>query len=255
MLTDALSPLRIFARSFLLLVLAVLGTPPTILCINRFGASIRVGRQSLEEFMMKWWCGSVCRLIGVRVTLKGKVEAPPVLVVANHISWLDILVLHSQAVMGFVSKAEIARWPVVGFLARISRVVFHERGSHDSASNVAEAMTQSLKQDRRVAIFPEGGIHPGDEVKVFHARLFKAAVDVPCPVQPVMIRYQDKGARVPEMRFGRESFLINFFRILGRPTSECEVHFLAPLDARDRPRRELANAAQAVVAEAYEEVR
>ena len=155
--------------------------------------------------------------------------------------------------MGFVSKAEIAQWPVVGFLARISHVVFHERGSSDSANSVAEAMTTSLKQGRRVAIFPEGGIHPGDEVKVFHARLFKAAVDVPCLVQPVMIRYQKNGARVPEMRFGKEGFMVNFFRVMGRPACECEVHFLAPLDASDKPRREIADAAQAAVASAYEE--
>lgn len=254
-MTDAWSPLRIVGRGLLLLVMAVFGTLPTILCINRFGASVKIGRQSLEEVMMKWWCRSVCRLFGVRVILNGQISEPPVLIVANHISWLDILVLHSQAVMGFVSKAEIAQWPVVGFLARISHVVFHERGSHNSASHVAEAMTASLKLGRRVAIFPEGGIHPGDQVNMFHARLFKAAVDLPCPVQPVMIRYLRNGVRVPEMRFGKESFVMNMARLLGRPSCECEVRFLTPIDANDKPRRALADAAQAAVANAYQEDR
>lgn len=231
---------------------AVLATPPTILSVNRLGASVKAGSQSLEELMMKWWCRTVCRIFGVRISLQGRVSNGPVLIVANHISWLDILILHSQAVMSFVSKAEIAKWPLVGFLARISHVVFHRRGSHDSASQVTDAMTASLKLGRRVAIFPEGGIHPGDQVRVFHARLLKAAVDVPCAVQPVMIRYQKNAARVPEMRFGKEPFMVNFIRLLGRPACVCEVHFLTPLEARDRPRRQLAEAAQAAVAQAYE---
>ena len=122
MWADRLSIVRIPVRGFSLLVLAVFGTIPTLLCVNRLGESIPVGSSSLSEFMLNWWTRMVCRVFGIRVRVLGKAAPGPVLIVANHISWIDILVMHSSAAMGFVSKAEIARWPFIGMLARMSGV-------------------------------------------------------------------------------------------------------------------------------------
>ena len=254
MWTDRYTPLRLLARGFLLVLLAVFGSIPTFLTVNRFGASIRVADRQLDEFMLNWWTRMVCRIFGVKTQFRGTVLPGPVLIVSNHISWLDILALHSIAAMGFVSKAEIAHWPFISFLARLSRTVFHERGSQDSSSSVANAMSTRLKEGSRVAIFPEGGIMPGDTVKVFHARLFKAAVEVECPVQPVMIRYIRNGQRDTGMTFlDKENFMQNFIRLLGRPAGVCEVHFLQAIQVVDRPRKELAATAWAAVSEAFED--
>lgn len=248
-----MTPLRWFLRSLGLLLIAVFGTLPVVMCMNRYAARIHIAGKGLDEFMLNAWAGAVCWVFGVRVRQQGEPVPPPVLVVANHISWLDIVVLHRCAAMGFVSKAEIRRWPVLGFLARVGGTVFHERGSRDSAESVSRAMSERLRDRARVAIFAEGGILPGPGVKRFHARLFKAAIEAECPVQPVMIRYRFQGSVDDFAGFAaRESFPANLLRLMGRPRRECDVAFLDAFDASGRARREVAAQAQAAVASAFE---
>jgi len=190
---------------------------------------------------------------GVRVKAIGTPAHAPVLIVANHISWMDILALHCVRAMGFVAKAEIDRWPLFSYVARTGGTIFHQRGSHDSANDVAVLMAQRLRQGRRVAIFPEGGILPGTSIRVFHARMFRAAVEAPCPVQPVMVRYMHNGHRDDDVSFREgESMMMNLGRMLARPATEAEIHFLAPIDAVGKPRRALADAARAAVISSFE---
>jgi len=194
-------------------------------------------------------------LFGIRVEVGGRPASGAVLMAANHISWLDILALHSACAMGFVAKAEIENWPVFHYIARTGGTIFHQRGNHDSASGVIASMVQRLQTGRAVTIFPEGGIEAGAPIRVFHARMFKAAVDVGCPVQPVMLRYVRAG-RIDDavaFRVG-ENMAVNLCRQLARPRSVAEVRFLPPMDATDRPRRVLADGARAAVVESYERV-
>ena len=248
---DAWTPLRLLLR-LLLIPLLLLALVPTLLSINRVGRKIRVGRISLEEFMIAHWSRWLCRVFGVRVQASGEVLPGPVLIVANHVSWLDIQVLHSVTTMSFVGKAEIRRWPVLGFIARAGGTIFIERGNHASSADVSAALVQRLNEGNRVAVFAEGGIRPGDGVKVFHARLFKAAVEADCMVQPAMIRYLRNGRRDPDMSFIRgENLVVNMLRLLGRPTCDADLRFLDAFPPGDRPRRDLARQAQMAVNEAY----
>jgi len=177
-----------------------------------------------------------------------------VLIAANHISWLDILALFSVGSMGFVGKAEINRWPLFSFIARTGGTIFHQRGSHDSANDVTTVMIQRLKQGQRVAIFPEGGVLPGHEIRKFHARMFRAAVETGCPVQPVMVRYMNGGSRDDEVSFRpQESMMANLGRLLLRPGAEADLRFLPAIDARGKPRRELADTSRNLVVSNYED--
>ncbi len=248
---DALTPFRILGRC-LLLVVAVVGLVPLLISVSRVGRAVAIGGVSLEQIGLGWWSRLVCRAFGVRIEVSGRPSPGPVLIVANHISWLDITVLHGTATMGFVGKAEIGKWPLLGFLARAGDTIFHERGSHDSAAGVAEAMIGRLKTGRRVAIFPEGGIRPGEGIGVFHARLFRVAVEVDCPVQPVMLKYVRQGSRDPEMTFiNNENMLQNMLRMLGRPVSTADIRYLGPIAPGGRPRKEIAAEAQAAIEAAY----
>ncbi len=246
-------PFRFTARLAVLLVHFVFGIPVTVLCIA-VGRRIRVGARTLDEFMLNTWSRGACRIFGIRIAVEGAPADPPVLIVSNHISWLDIEVLHGVAAMGFVGKAEIRGWPIVGRLATIGGTIYHERGSRHSADDVATAVAERLKEGRRVAIFPEGGILPGDHVKRFHARLFKAAVETQSPVQPVMIRYVRGGRRDPDVGFHHhEHFVGNIARLLSRPGCTAQVRFMAAMPSTGQPRRELADAARQQVHEAFEE--
>jgi 1-acyl-sn-glycerol-3-phosphate acyltransferase len=154
--------------------------------------------------------------------------------------------------MGFVAKAEIERWPLVGWLARVGGTVFHRRGSHDSASGVAAAMAERLAEGGRVAIFPEGGILPGEGVKRFHARMFGPAIEAAAPVQPVMLRYSRAGSAYHDITFrGGEHFLANFLRLLTQAPCVGEVWILPRVNTTDRKRREVAAEAEAAVRAAY----
>ena len=247
-----MSSLRLLYRFPLLLLHLVLGLPLVILASVPPLPRIRWGSRSLDVIMNSWWTATACRLFGLHIRVTGQLESSASLVVANHISWLDIPLLFSLAPMGFVSKAEVVKWPILGFIARFGNSLFHDRGSQDSSRRVLVAMIERLLQGKRITIFPEGGILPGLDIKPFHARMFAAAVESNTVVQPVMLRYVKDGRHYEAIRFKPgEHFLANFFRVLAQPSLLAEVAILEPIAAKDQPRKELAQAAQAAVTEAY----
>jgi 1-acyl-sn-glycerol-3-phosphate acyltransferase len=261
---DAFGTLRLLYRVPWLLLHIVLGLPLIVLTQSAAGRGIRLGGRlggrlgarsggrALNEITLTWWAGTVCRIFGLERRVSGQLGPGPLLVVANHISWIDIPLLHSLGSMGFVGKAEIDAWPVLGWMARVGETVFHQRGSHDSASGVVTAMTERLRAGRRVAIFPEGGILPGAEIKRFHARMFGAAIADGAPVQPVMLRYSRRGVLHHDITFRpREHFLGNFLRLLAQPKCIAEIRLLPPIDPALMQRRQLAGETEAAVRSAF----
>ncbi len=245
--------LRLIYRLPWMLLHLLLGLPPTLLSIATPARSICIGDRSLDNIMLNWWSGMTCKIFGLEKRVEGSFQPGAQLVVANHISWLDIQLLHSVSPMGFVAKAEIQNWKLAGRVAAIGDTVFHQRGSHDSASGVATVMVQRLEQGRKVAIFPEGGILPGFGVKRFHARMFAAAIEADLPVQPVMIRYMRDGNHYQGMTFLRgEGFLANIFRLLGQRRCIAEVAILPLIYPAGKRRRELASTSEDAVRAAFE---
>lgn len=252
-MTDMIGFLRLFYRLPLLLLHLLIGTPVTLLCQTTPGHAIKVKGIPLSEIVSCWWSRVICFIFGLRVRVSGEFEHGPVLVAANHISWIDITLLHSTVAMGFVAKAEISKWPLVGSLAKSGGVVFHQRGDHNSASGVTTLMAERLREQRKVAIFPEGGILPGEGVKRFHARLFAAAIETGSPVQPAMVRYLRDGELYEDITFlPGEHFLANFFRLLMQRPCVAEVRILKPIDSAGKQRRQLAGEAEAQVRAAYQ---
>ena len=252
MFTDWLTPLRWIYRGLLLALVTFLILPFTVLAQFGLGQRWMIGKRSLAERMLGGWSWLMCRVFGVRPRVFGQPLPGPVLVVSNHISWADIQLLHSQAAMSFIAKAEIGDWPLFGFLASSGGTVYHRRGDHDSAHGVAAQMHEKLAAGGRVAVFPEGGILPDDHVNRFHARMFRLAIEADCPIHPVMIRYTRNGRHDHDMSFiNGENFMVNLARILGRPASVGEVHFLEPFAVEGRQRNELARVAQDQVEAAY----
>lgn len=243
---------RLLYRVPWLLAHLLVGLPATLLSFVPPFTRVPARGRSVNEAMQAWWAMTVCRIFGLRRRVQGCFEPGPHLIAANHISWLDIQLLHSLSTMGFVAKAEIERWPLAGWLARIGETVFHHRGSHDSARDVVEAMVARLREGRKVAIFAEGGILPGPGIKRFHARLFAAAQDSGAWVQPVMLRYLQDGVIDPDVTFRPdESFMGNFFRLLARAPCVAEVWILPRFRPVGLQRRELAQRAQAAVEAAF----
>lgn len=246
--SGVLRSLRYLYRVPLLLLHVVLGLPPTLLCVMVAPlAVLPVGDETLGYRMIRWWQGTLMHIFGFRLQRIGTPHPGATLFVANHVSWADISMLHSQRMMGFVAKAEIAGWPLVGWLAGRGETIFHRRGNTESLGGVLQAMEQRLRAGRSVGVFPEGRTRGGQEVGPFHARIFQAAVETDTPVQPVALRYGERGDAQTRVAFAPgESFFGNFLRLLGDPPRRAEVHFLEPIGAHDvEGRRRIAEISRA----------
>lgn len=146
----------------------------------------------LARRAQRYWCRALLRGCGVEVDVRGvPLQPAPLLVVANHVSWLDILVLASQWRLGFLSKRDVEQWPGVGRVATALGTLYIDRGSNHGANGARAAMAARLATGGRVVFFPEATTGHGESLLPFRPRLFQAAIDTTVSVQPVAIRYLD----------------------------------------------------------------
>lgn len=226
---------RYLYRVPLLLLHLLIPLPITLLSMVPLWACLPLrDGERLDHRMVRAWSAGLMRIFGFRLRRIGEPLPGATLFVANHVSWVDIEVLHSQRMMGFVAKYEISRWPVVGWLASRGQTIFHRRGSQESLGDVLQVMVARLREGQSVGVFPEGRTRGGHEVGPFHARIFQAAVEAGVPVQPVALRYGDRGSAQTVVAFGpKESFFANFIRLLGEPARAADVCFLEPIQVAD----------------------
>jgi 1-acyl-sn-glycerol-3-phosphate acyltransferase len=246
---DWLRPLRYLARVPLLLIHALIAFPLALAVFNPLARRCRVRGERLDYHMTRWWSGRIVRIFGFRIRRIGEPLPGAVMFVANHVSWLDIELMHSQRIMSFVAKAEIARWPLIGWLATRAGTIYHRRGSAHSLGTVMDHVVARLREGMAVGIFPEGGTGPGDRVRTFHARIFQVAADAQVPIQPVALCYGDGSRMDLRVPFASdESFFANFVRLLGGRSLEASVHFLEPVSVNTDGRRQTAEAARTRIA-------
>lgn len=238
--------LRYAARVPLLLWHVLVDLPLVLLLITPLTAGWMVRGERLDHRLIRAWSAGLMRVFGFRLRRVGTPLAGAAVFVANHVSWVDIVALHSQRMMGFVAKREIAAWPVVGWLAHRGQTIFHQRGSQESLGGVLHEMLARLRDGRAVGVFPEGRTRDGRDVGPFHARIFLAAVEAGVPVQPVALRYGERGNAQAVVAFQPgESFFANFLRLLGEPARDAEIHFLAPVQPGEAEgRRRIAETAR-----------
>lgn len=243
--------MRYLWRIPLLALHILVGIPLALLAFIPGIRDIRAGGERLQTRAHRLWSVLMLRVFGVRLTVSGALPAVPCLVVANHISWLDIVMLHAIHPVCFVSKAEIRSWPVVGFLATVVGTIFIQRGSHASRQRVVRRLCARLKRGDTVAIFPEGGITPGYGVGRFHGRLLAAAVRTGVSVVPVALRYARERDVYEEITFAEQPFFPNLLRLLGQRPLRGELMIGAPISSTAARRNDLARQAQKAVVEFY----
>jgi 1-acyl-sn-glycerol-3-phosphate acyltransferase len=246
--------LRYLLRVPLLLWHVAIDLPLVLLLITPLTAGWMLGGERLDHRLIRAWSVGLLRVFGFRLRRVGTPLAGATVFVANHVSWVDIVALHSQRMMGFVAKREIAGWPLVGFLATRGETIYHQRGSQESLGGVLHEMLARLRSGRSVGVFPEGRTRDGREVGPFHARIFLAAVEAGAPVQPVALLYGAHGEAQTVVAFQHgEGFFANFLRLLGEPARVAEVRFLAPILPGDADgRRRIAEAARERIVEAMQ---
>ena len=137
------------------------------------------------------WSAGFLRLLGVRLEARGASRPGAKLLVANHVSWLDILAIDAVAPARFVSKAEVRHWPLFGRLAVAVGTLFIERERARDALRVVHQMAEAMQAGDTLAVFPEGTTSDGRDLLPFHANLLQAAIATATPVQPVALRFSD----------------------------------------------------------------
>jgi lyso-ornithine lipid O-acyltransferase len=205
-------------------------------------------RERLARVQRDWYRRAV-ELLGVEVRCRGEQAEGPALVVANHVSWLDIPVLGSRLDVRFLSKSEIARWPVIGWLARGHGTLFIRRGAHEVEAIIRD-IADALEDGEKVAIFPEATTTRGSDVRHFHPRLFAAAIATATPIQPVAIDYgrEADGGPAQASYAGEDRLLPHFWRLIRRERTTVDLHILPPIPVEpDARRRELAQFARGTI--------
>ena len=197
---------------------------------------------------VQWWSTKMLRVMGIALQVEGVPATGGTLLVANHISWLDIMAVHAVCPQArFVSKADVKAWPLLSRLVDAAGTLYLERERKRDALRVVHTMAQALKDGEMVAVFPEGTTSDGQALLPFHANLLQAAIATCTPVQPVALRFSDSSRPVSHaVEFiGDTTLLQSLWRVARGDGVTARVALLPPRDSTLADRRELAAALRA----------
>jgi 1-acyl-sn-glycerol-3-phosphate acyltransferase len=202
---------------------------------------LRFGRMSdaQQNRAVQQWAQGVLRIMGIGLQVHGRAHAGPVLLVANHISWLDIVVMLAAQYCRFVAKSELKAWPLVGPLATAAGTLYIERASSRDALRVVHHMAERLQAGDVLAVFPEGTTGDGVHVLPFHANLLQAAIAAQAPAQAVGLRFVDARGQpsFAPCYIGDDTFVGSVWRTLCARGLVVHVAFAAPDLPQGRKRR------------------
>ncbi|MDO5666969.1 MAG: lysophospholipid acyltransferase family protein [Alcaligenaceae bacterium] len=232
--------LRFVIRLVLLIFLIIVGLFLT-------GLVFPLISQSQRERIVKGWSRLLIMVLGVKVKIEGApVQDSAVMLVANHVSWIDIFILNSCRTTSFVAKKEIKDWPIVGRLVAQAGTIFVDRSSRTAMRGVNKELDERYAKGICTGLFPEGTTSDGLSVKSFFGGLLDAPLKAKVPIQPVAILFYFKGERSGYPSFiGDETLVHNIWVLLSNPGIAVIVRFLEPLNqlgvASDLNRVEAAN--------------
>lgn len=187
------------------------------------------------------WSQRVIAVFGVELRVLGSVPGDgPLLVLSNHVSWLDIVIINAVHPLRFVSKSDVRHWPVIGSLVSASGTLFIERERPRDALRVVHHMAERLREGDLLGVFPEGTTSLGETVLPFHANLLQSAIAVDAPIQPLALAYVDPatGLRSEAPSFvGDDPLPASLWRTMRQPRLLAVLVWGEPQTAQGRERR------------------
>lgn len=171
------------------------------------------------------------------------------LLLINHTSWLDVFSIAAVVPARFVSKAEIARWPLFGWLAIVVGTLFVERGRRHAVVRTNQALAERLRSGQLIGLFPEGTTTDGSRLLPFHANLVQPAIDLGAPIRPVGLRFTQCGEFSQVAMFvGEMNLMQSLWRVVTAPHLAVELHWLPAIDPPPATRQAAVRAARAAIA-------
>ncbi|MDP1666003.1 MAG: lysophospholipid acyltransferase family protein [Methylobacter sp.] len=230
------SKIRLYYKLFLVVVLFTNGL---IIATGVFPAlsflySTRDAKVKKDAIKTRW-LRKFSSIVNLHIIKDGELPERRAILISNHISWLDIIVIGQYLPACFIAKSDISNWPVIGYLARQAGTIFIRRGDKQHIRTTAEKMVWLLKQNSNIIAFPEGTTTKGDEVLHFHSSLFQPALLTKSTVQPVVLQYQGT-AKEHAPFVGDDAFVPHLIRMLALDKIEVRLSFLPVINSSGKDR-------------------
>ena len=203
-----------------------------------------------KHALVQWWSVKTLRILGITLTCEGQALPDGHLLVANHVSWLDIAAVHAVLPQArFVSKSDVKHWPLVGALVEGVGTLFIERSNKRDALRVVHQTAAALQAGDCVAVFPEGTTGAGPALLPFHANLLQAAVSTGAPVLPLVLRWHEPGERfsVAARFIGDTTLVQSLWAIASARGLGIAIQILPTVTADGRDRRALGQALRSTI--------
>lgn len=208
-------------------------------------------REAQRKVVTRRWSAALLRTVAVRLHIHGHraTDAAPVLLVANHVSWIDIFVILAALPVRFVSKSEVRAWPLIGWMSARTGTLFLKRATRRDAARINGQVIDALAAGDTVAVFPEGTTSDGSAVLPFHGSLLQPAVQVGANVLPLALQFRrPDGSLCREAAYDGDRSLWQTLReMLALAHVDVHLWFLPPLSGAAQGRRELAAAAREAI--------
>ncbi len=188
---------RLVWRGPALLLVSLLSWLPLLLLRPLLARRRQAVWRSIRSRIVRRWGRACLAVLGCRVTVHGEPPADPCLLVSNHLSYVDIVVLAARSPGRFVAKAEIRDWPVVGRMCRTADILFVDRGRRRDVTRVGRQIAEALRAGDRILLFPEGTSTPGDSVATLKPSLLAPAAAGKHPVHWAVLRYRTPADEAP----------------------------------------------------------
>lgn len=200
-----------------------------------------------REWVLRTWSRCLMKTTGVKVISEGHpIMEGPVMLTANHVSWIDIFIINSQRATAFIAKSEIRQWPVIGWLVAAAGTIFIQRGSRQAVVEINQTLAKHFDEGTCIGLFPEGTTSDGLTVLHMFSGLLEGAMKAQVPIQPVALLFHYQGQRSGRVAFvGEQTLVANIWVLLSSKDVSVAVRFLPPVtqagEAVVMPRQELAD--------------
>lgn len=220
-------------------IIHITNTKKIILDIGKFD----VCANNVQAEKIRLWFEKILKIVNIKTKINGKVKKGNYLIISNHSSWLDIIILGSIFKTTFLSKIEVSRWPIIGMITTAVDILFIDRGTKNAATQAVDGISKFISHNRNVTIFPEGTSSGGKNLLKFKPRLFASCIDINCPVQCVTIKYPHKNKKInPYVPFIREnSLFLSIIKILFQEKIDAEIIISELVYTKNKDRKKIAN--------------
>ena len=200
--------------------------------------NINISANKDQAEKIRLWFEKILKIADIKIEIKGTIKPGNYLIISNHSSWLDIIILGSTFQTTFLSKIEVSHWPIIGKITTAVDMLFINRGAKDAASLAVNGISEFLSNKRNVTIFPEGTSSGGKDLLKFKPRLFASVIETSSPVQCVTIKYPYKNKNIhPSVPFLRKnSLFLSILKVLSQNDIVAEITIcdLVPSMGKDR---------------------